>query len=187
MAKFIHTMFRVRDLDRSLAFYREAFGLEISKRLDFEDFSLVYLRNEENDVEVEFTWNKDQETPYEHGDGYGHIAFVVDDLDAEHERFVAAGFEPKDIVEFAPGGEPGEGEPALFRISGPLLRAPGVLRLHVSHSGRRRPESITDSFETDPARIHRAVFVLRRLWRGRGAISHSGRARSSARFSHLPA
>jgi len=41
MAKIIHTMIRVLDLDRSLAFYEQAFGLTPSHQLDFEDFELV--------------------------------------------------------------------------------------------------------------------------------------------------
>ncbi|NIQ96771.1 MAG: lactoylglutathione lyase, partial [Desulfuromonadales bacterium] len=50
--------------------------------------------------ELELTVNKGQTEPYDLGDGYGHIAFAVDDLDAEHERFKEAGLEPRDIVEF---------------------------------------------------------------------------------------
>ena len=104
MAKFIHLMIRVLDLEASTRFYGVAFGLEESHRLDFPDFTLVYLRNAENDVEVELTLNKGRDEPYTHGDGYGHVAFVVDDLDAEHARFAAAGLSPEDVKEFAPDG-----------------------------------------------------------------------------------
>ncbi len=100
MAKAIHSMIRVLDLDRSVAFYREAFGLEIADRFDFDSFTLVYLRNLEADFEVELTLNKGRSEPYELGDGYGHIAFCVDDLDAEHERFTEAGLNPNAIKEF---------------------------------------------------------------------------------------
>ena len=100
MAKAIHMMIRVLGEARSLAFYREAFGLETADRFDFDDFTLVYLRNRENDFEVELTVNKGRAEPYQHGDGYGHIAFAVDDLDAEHRRLRAAGLEPADIKEF---------------------------------------------------------------------------------------
>lgn len=105
MAKAIHMMIRVYDLEKSMQFYQNAFALSESHRLDFPSFTLVYLRNEENDFEVELTLNKDQEAPYTHGDGYGHIAFCVDDLDAEHARFQSLGYEPKDIVEFKPEDE----------------------------------------------------------------------------------
>ena len=55
MAKLIHTMVRVLDLERSLRFYRDALGLDEVHRLDFPTFALVYLRNRENDFEVELT------------------------------------------------------------------------------------------------------------------------------------
>ena len=100
MAKLIHTMIRVRDLDKSLTFYQTAFGLEPSYRLDFESFSLVYLRNSESETEIELTWNKDRAEPYSHGDGYGHVAFVVDDAIDERERLTALGFTPNDLKEF---------------------------------------------------------------------------------------
>jgi lactoylglutathione lyase len=100
MAKAIHMMVRVLDEARSLDFYRKAFGLEIADRFAFDDFTLVYLRNSENDFEVELTVNKGRAEPYRHGDGYGHVAFAVDDLDAEHRRLREAGLAPGDIKEF---------------------------------------------------------------------------------------
>jgi lactoylglutathione lyase len=100
MAKAIHMMVRVLDLEPSIAFYKQAFDLYVADRFDFDGFTLVYLRNSENDFEVELTWNQGRTEPYEHGDAYGHIAFAVDDLDAEHARFKAAGLEPADIKEF---------------------------------------------------------------------------------------
>lgn len=98
--KAIHSMIRVLDEQRSVEFYKSAFDLEISERLDFETFTLVYLCNAENDFELELTVNKDRTEPYDLGDGYGHIAFCIDDLDAAHERFEKSGFEPGKIVEF---------------------------------------------------------------------------------------
>lgn len=102
MAKLIHTMIRVLDVDRSIEFYRQAFGLDVSHRLDFEDFALIYLGNDENDVELELTLNRGEETPYTHGSGYGHVAFVVDDALAEHQRFADLGYKPRDVTEFKP-------------------------------------------------------------------------------------
>ena len=90
MAKAIHMMVRVLEERRSVDFYAKAFGLEIADRFDFDDFTLVYLRNPENDFEIELTVNKGRTQPYQHGDGYGHVAFAVDDLDAEHRRFRGA-------------------------------------------------------------------------------------------------
>ena len=75
-------MIRVLDEARSVAFYRDAFGLELADRLDFETFTLVYLRNTEADFEVELTINKGRTEPYAPGDGYGHLAVVVADLES---------------------------------------------------------------------------------------------------------
>ena len=93
MAKAIHTMIRVLEEARSLAFYKKAFGLDIADRLDFPDFTLVYLSNSETPYEVELTINKGRTEPYNLGDGYGHVAFVVEDLDGEHRRFEAEGLQ----------------------------------------------------------------------------------------------
>lgn len=103
MAKLIHTMIRVRDLDASLRFYDEVFQLKPSHRLDFPDFSLVYLRNEETEAEIELTWNKGREEPYTHGDGYGHVAVVVPDVPKRHAELVVAGYAPLPVKEFKDG------------------------------------------------------------------------------------
>ena len=104
MAKAIHMMIRVLDEARSVAFYKKAFGLEVADRLEFDDFVLIYLRNDESDFELELTINKGRSEPYDLGDGYGHIAFSVADLDAEHARFEAEGLAPRKIVEFERDG-----------------------------------------------------------------------------------
>lgn len=106
MAKAIHSMIRVLDEERSVRFYEDAFGLTAAERLDFDSFTLVYLSNHENSFELELTINKGRTDPYDLGDGYGHLAFCVDDLESEHKRLVDAGYEPRKIVDFAPGGEP---------------------------------------------------------------------------------
>jgi lactoylglutathione lyase len=100
MAKLIHTMIRVVDLERSLQFYRQAFGLEVSHRLDFPEFTLAYLRNAETDEEIELTWNKGRTESYTHGDGYGHVAVCVDDVKSERQRLVELGMSPNDVREF---------------------------------------------------------------------------------------
>lgn len=105
MAKAIHSMIRVLDEDRSVDFYRRAFGLEVADRLDFESFTLVYLSNPETEFEVELTVNKGRTEPYDRGDGYGHLAVSVDNLDEEHARFEAEGLAPRKLVEFAPDGK----------------------------------------------------------------------------------
>ena len=105
MAKAIHSMIRVFDLERSMDFYREAFGLVLVERLDFDDFTLAYLRNAESEFELELTWNHDQEVPYEHGSGYGHLAVTVDDVEEEHTRFEAKGLAPRKLVRMEHGGK----------------------------------------------------------------------------------
>jgi lactoylglutathione lyase len=97
-------MIRVLDETRSVDFYRRAFGLEVADRLDFPDFTLIYLSNREAAFALELTVNKGRTEPYELGTGYGHIAFVVDDLDAEHARFTEAGWSPRKLVTFETDG-----------------------------------------------------------------------------------
>lgn len=104
MAKAIHTMIRVLDEARSLEFYRQAFGMTVAERLDFESFTLVYLSNADSTFEVELTVNKGRTEPYVLGDGYGHLAVSVTDVTAEHARLTAAGLAPRKLVDFAPAG-----------------------------------------------------------------------------------
>jgi len=104
VAKTIHSMIRVLDEARSVDFYRKAFELDVADRLDFDSFTLIYLSNDEEDFELELTVNKGREDPYDLGDGYGHLAVSVNDLDSEHKRIKDLGFAPKDIVEFERDG-----------------------------------------------------------------------------------
>jgi lactoylglutathione lyase len=106
MAKMIHSMIRVTDEARSLAFYEAAFGLEVADRYPFEGFTLVYLRNAESGFELELTVNSDRDQPYDLGDGYGHLALSVDDLDAEHARMTKAGLKPNDVKTMQHDGSP---------------------------------------------------------------------------------
>lgn len=100
MAKAIHSMIRVLDEARSVDFYKKAFGFRVQDRYDFDSFTLIYLRGEGTDFELELTVNKDRVEPYDLGAGYGHLAVAVDDLEAEHARFRAEGLAPRDIKEF---------------------------------------------------------------------------------------
>lgn len=100
MAKPIHSMIRVLEEARSVEFYRRALGLEIAERLAFESFTLLYLKAPDSEFELELTVNHGRAEPYARGDGYGHLAVVVDDLDAEHARLTAEGIAPEPIKEF---------------------------------------------------------------------------------------
>ena len=100
MAKPIHSMIRVLEEDRSVDFYRRALNMRIADRFEFENFTLVYLLGDTGEFELELTINHGRTEPYALGDGYGHIACAVDDLDAEHARVTAAGLAPTPVREF---------------------------------------------------------------------------------------
>ena len=99
-------MIRVLDEARSVDFYRRAFGLEIVNRIEFAEFTLVYMAHELDGFELELTINHGRTEPYNLGDGYGHLAVVVDNLQAEHERCTAEGFTVGKVVDFKNGNVP---------------------------------------------------------------------------------
>ncbi|RFC62909.1 lactoylglutathione lyase [Fulvimarina endophytica] len=99
MAKMIHTMIRVLEEARSVAFYEKAFGLKVADRYAFDGFTLVYMSNADATHELELTINADRTEPYDLGNGYGHIAVSVGDVEAEHSRMSEAGLQPKDVKE----------------------------------------------------------------------------------------
>jgi lactoylglutathione lyase len=100
MAKAIHMMIRVIDEEASVDFYGRAFALKVKDRFEFDGFTLVYLKNGENDFEVELTINHGRTEAYTHGTGYGHLALSVDNIESEHARFVREGLSPMPIKEF---------------------------------------------------------------------------------------
>lgn len=85
--KMIHENYNVYDLDRSIAFYDKALGLKEVSRIPAEDgsFIIVYLANEESDFQLELTWMRDMDRPYNLGDCEFHLAFQVDDFEAAHK------------------------------------------------------------------------------------------------------
>ena len=94
MTKFLHTCVRVKDLEASLQFYQEALGFKEVRRNDFPEykFTLVYMQLEDDpDYELELTYNYDHEV-YDLGNGYGHIAVGVDDLEATHQAHSQRGW-----------------------------------------------------------------------------------------------
>ena len=84
--QFAHNNFNVLDLERSLAFYREALGLEEVRRHEAADgsFVLVFLGDGKTPHQLELTWMKDRLEPYNLGDNEVHLAFRVDDFDEAH-------------------------------------------------------------------------------------------------------
>ena len=105
MAKPVHSMIRVLDEARSVDFYARAFDLQIADRLVFPEFALIYLRNPSSPFELELTVNFAQTQPYVSGDGYGHLAVVVDDLDSEHARFEREKLSPGPLRDFKHEGK----------------------------------------------------------------------------------
>jgi lactoylglutathione lyase len=86
--KYLHTMVRVSDIDKSLAFYCDALGLEELKRYDSEAgrFTLVFLAAPgDSSAQVELTYNWDPET-LSGGRNFGHLAYAVDDIYATCQR-----------------------------------------------------------------------------------------------------
>ncbi len=80
----LHTMIRVKDLDKSVKFYEEVLGMKTQKRLDFETgrFTLVFMGygSMHDTAVLELTHNWDNTEDYTHGTGYGHIAVKTDKM-----------------------------------------------------------------------------------------------------------
>jgi lactoylglutathione lyase len=93
--RFLHTMLRVRDLERALTFFHDQLGLEVARRRDSEAgrYTLVFLRTgaEADAAEIELTYNWDQAEPYPTGRFFGHLAFEVDDIYATCARLAERG------------------------------------------------------------------------------------------------
>lgn len=84
--KMVHTNLNVLDMEKSLAFYKKALGLDLvrSRKADDGSFELAFLSDGVSTCQIELTWLRDREEPYELGDNETHIAFVTDDYDAAH-------------------------------------------------------------------------------------------------------
>ena len=101
-----HLCFRVRDLQASERFYREAVGFETSRTKDFPgDFTLLYLRAPGSPFELELTYNYGRTEPYQIGDGFSHLAVTVADLEGSHARHLELGLKPGPIKGLGPDGQ----------------------------------------------------------------------------------
>lgn len=87
--RILHTMLRVGDLQRSIAFYRDVLGMRLLRQKDYPDgrFTLAFLGygEESGNTVLELTHNWDTES-YNPGDGFGHIAIAVEDVYRACER-----------------------------------------------------------------------------------------------------
>jgi len=113
--KMLHTCIRVKNLEKSLKFYKEGLNLIETRKKDFPDnkFTLVYLSNEIGGYEIELTYNYDTEKPYEIGNGFSHIALGVDELEEMRERHIALGYDVTNLK-----GLPGE-KPGYYFVTDP--------------------------------------------------------------------
>lgn len=85
---FAHNNLNVYDLEKSLDFYKKALGLGVVRTKDASDgsFKLVYLGDGTTPHQLELTWLRDMDRPYNLGDNEIHLAFHVDDFDAAHAK-----------------------------------------------------------------------------------------------------
>ena len=88
MFKFVHENYNVSDLEKSLKFYDEALGLKEVRRIAPEDgsFIIVYLSDGVSDFQLELTWLRDMDRPYNLGDNEIHLAFRAEDYDTAYAK-----------------------------------------------------------------------------------------------------
>lgn len=83
MARYLHTMIRVADLDKTVDWFKTYLGLEETRRMDNEQgkFTLVFLAPPgQHDAPVELTWNWEPDEEYGHGRAFGHLAYGVENI-----------------------------------------------------------------------------------------------------------
>jgi len=80
--KFLHSMVRIQDVEKSLDFYINQLGLIETKRVDVEKgrFTLIFLATKIGGPEIELTHNWDNEETYTAGRNFGHLAFEVENI-----------------------------------------------------------------------------------------------------------
>ena len=94
-AQMLHTMIRVKDLDKSIDFYTGLLGMELLSRNDYPGgkFTLAFVGygDASSNAVIELTHNWDQEEAYDLGNGFGHVAIGVPDIYDTCEKLEAAG------------------------------------------------------------------------------------------------
>ena len=95
VSELIHTCYRVRDVEKSVAFY-EQLGMKEMRRMPIRDEAInVFMGFEGDGPRLELTFNFDRDQPYEVGTGYGHIAITVGNMKEALERLAKMGIEPE--------------------------------------------------------------------------------------------
>lgn len=93
--RFLHTMIRVLDLEKSIGFYTDLLGMKLLRKTDYPsgEFTLAFVgyEDESKGAVIELTYNWGQKEPYSLGDAYGHIAIGVPDIYGTCERLASAG------------------------------------------------------------------------------------------------
>ena len=108
-ARFLHTMIRVKDLDKSLNFYTELLGMKLLRKRDYPTgkFTLAFVGygDETDSTVIELTHNWEQADPYQLGSAFGHLAIGVPDVYKTCEKLGAAGVKiPRPAGPMAHGG-----------------------------------------------------------------------------------
>lgn len=102
-----HTCIRVMNLEKSIEFYSKALNFKEVNRKVFkeEKFTLVYMSDGVTGHELELTYNYDHVEPYEIGNGYSHLAVVVEDLEKSHNQHKSMGYKVSKLSSL-PGSPP---------------------------------------------------------------------------------
>lgn len=94
MIEILHTMIRVKDIEKSLKFYTELLGLKIVREKRLDDCNLYFLSDEKGNAQIELTYNdKTPEDGYQIGTGFGHFGFSTDSMDKFEEKMQNLGYE----------------------------------------------------------------------------------------------
>lgn len=90
--KFLHTMIRVADINKSLEFYRDIIGLKVTHTIELEDCRLHFLSDKDGCAQIELTENFEPKK-YTNGNAFGHFAFYVDDYEELTSKLHKAGYQ----------------------------------------------------------------------------------------------
>ncbi|RYZ93955.1 MAG: lactoylglutathione lyase [Proteobacteria bacterium] len=117
--RYLHTMIRVGNIERSVKFYKEALGFRVVRQEDHDEgkFTLVFLQSTAGEdrfapqIELTYNWGVDS---YEMGTAYGHVAYHVQNMDEAVKKIEAAGFK----LSYGPGRSP-DGKKAMAFVQDP--------------------------------------------------------------------